>query len=280
MKLRSVRQLWGIPEETFEIAFPKIKANGYFAVESPLGLFSESTKSKIINLAKQHDLRIVYQIHTTNPSGKKNKNINDHVASFRQQLREAKELGVVFCNSHSGYDGWSDQDKIHFFQQLVHAEKEENMIVCHETHRRRALYNPWTTKAVLEAVPDLKITADLSHWFVVMEENLDDELDIVELVGRHTYLIHARVGHSQGPQVSDPRAPEALPWVEAHERCWDIIWRQQAALKREICYVEPEFGPSPYLPTLPYTGVPVTNLWDVCEWQMKRQKERFEKFHF
>lgn len=278
MQFRSVRHLWGVPEP-WEDAYQKIHSNGYYAVECPLFLYTEEQKAKALSLSKLHNLHMVCQIHTSLPWGPKNKNMDDHIASFRKQVRDAKELGVLFVNSHSGYDGWTDQEKIHFFTQLIHIEKEEGIMVAHETHRRRALYNPWCSKAILEALPDLKITADLSHWFAVVESDLDDEMDIIELVGRHCYHIHARVGHSQGPQVPDPRAPEWLPWVEAHERCWDVIWRMQHAAKKEFTYYEPEFGPPPYCPTLPWTNVPVTNVWDVCEWVVKRGKERFEKLY-
>ncbi|WP_279300477.1 hypothetical protein [Paenibacillus sp. GM2FR] len=38
----------------------------------------------------------------------------------------------------------------------------------------------------------------------------------------------------------------------------------------------PEFGPahSGYMHTLPFTGAPVTDLWDVNEWMAKRISER------
>lgn len=38
---------------------------------------------------------------------------------------------------------------------------------------------------------------------------------------------HCRVGYDHGPQVSDPRAPEWLPYMEGHERWWDRIWQAQ-----------------------------------------------------
>jgi len=187
-------------------------------------------------------------------------------------------MNAIFVNSHSGYDGWSFEENVEFFSQILEIEKEVGIVVCHETHRRRALYNPWICRDLLRRFPELKICADLSHWFTVVEDTLDDELDIIELLGKHCVHIHCRVGHSQGPQVPDPRAPEWMPWVEAHERVWDIIWREMKHVGREFLYLEPEFGPPPYLWTLPYTNVPVTNLWDVCEWFKDRQQERFLKF--
>lgn len=41
--------------------------------------------------------------------------------------------------------------------------------VSHETHRGRALFNPFITAHLLNRFPDLYITADWSHWTVVCE---------------------------------------------------------------------------------------------------------------
>jgi sugar phosphate isomerase/epimerase len=277
MQVRLIRQLWGV--EDWEKSFPKIKANGYEAVETPPMMLNEDQRIKLQDLIKKHDLKFVYQVHTNVYTEGRNNDMDHHVNYFREQLRHAKSMGAILCNSHSGLDSWTDEEKIVFFTRLVEVEKEEGIPVCHETHRRRALYNPWTTRNILQRVPDLKICADLSHWFNVCESTLDEMLDIIEIVGRHCILIHGRVGHSQGPQVPDPRAPEWLCWVEAHERCWDIIWQQQKAVGRTYTFFEPEFGPPPYCPVLPFTGMPVTNVWEISEWIKNRDIERFETFN-
>jgi hypothetical protein len=40
--------------------------------------------------------------------------------------------------------------------------------------------------------------------------------------------------------------------------------------------VVPEYGPPPYLPTIPYTGAPVADLWAICEWARERLRARYE----
>jgi len=281
MKLRLVRSLWGV-EEPWETVIPKFKQLGYYAVETPVGIFSENERNLLKKLLNENDLKLVCQIHTDpyySPPGKRNKNVNDHIKSFHNQVIIGKEFDTIFYNSHSGYDGWKETERNEFFEKALKIEKDEGVIIAHETHRRRILYNPWTTRDVLEKFPNLKITADFSHWFCVCHDVLDSEMDIIELTAKHTIHIHARVGYSQGPQVPDPRAPEWMPWVEAHERCWDKIWKIQSEKNTEFSYIEPEFGPKPYMPTLPYTDMPVSNLWDICEWQTKRQTELFNKLY-
>lgn len=79
------------------------------------------------------------------------------------------------------------------------------------------------------------------------------------------------------PQVSDPRAPEWDLHLTTHERWWDIIWDSQKRRGIETSYLTPEFGPPPYMPTLPHTGVPVADLADICDWMARREESRFSK---
>lgn len=62
MKITTVRHLWGVDE--WDVAFPKIKANGYAAVETCPGIFNETERSSLKALCQKHGLKLVYQIHT------------------------------------------------------------------------------------------------------------------------------------------------------------------------------------------------------------------------
>ncbi|MFA9218427.1 MAG: sugar phosphate isomerase/epimerase, partial [Sphingomonadaceae bacterium] len=75
--------------------------------------------------------------------------------------------------------------------------------------------------------------------------------------------IHARVGHAQGPQVGDFRAPEAQAALQAHLQWWDRVVALRRAAGAERLTLTPEFGPQPYTPSLPYTNQPVANPWEL-----------------
>jgi hypothetical protein len=64
--------------------------------------------------------------------------------------------------------------------------------------------------------------------------------------------LHARIA-AEGPQVSDPRAPEWDDAVKAHFAWWDAI----VAIKQkgEVNSIT-EFGPPDYMPTIPFTRQP------------------------
>jgi hypothetical protein len=39
-----------------------------------------------------------------------------------------------------------------------------------------------------------------------------------------------------------------------------------AKRRLQRCFIEPEHGPAPYQPALPYTSVPVSNVWEINSW--------------
>jgi len=201
--------------------------------------------------------------------------VSAHLVSFREQAVAAKTLKPLFINSHSGNDCWSSSEQRAFFSASLAIEAEVGIAICHEIHRGRIFFNPRDTRENLEAFPALKVCADYSHWVTVCERLLDDQPEAFRLAAERCLHIHARVGYEHGPQVPDPRAPEFDRHLRAHERWWDQIWDSQARRGFAVSTLTPEFGPPDYLHTLPYTQVPVANLWDICNWQAKRQAERF-----
>jgi hypothetical protein len=130
---------------------------------------------------------------------------------------------------------------------------------------------------MLDQFANLRLCCDLSHWVCVCERLIDSELAIIQQCAQHCIHLHARVGYEEGPQVPDPRAPEYARYVEAHERWWDLIWDAQQAQGHPYSTLTPEFGPPGYLHTLPYTQMPVADLWEICEWQAQRQAQRFQQ---
>jgi len=207
--------------------------------------------------------------------------VQDHVRSYHELVKEAKAWNATFVNAHSGHDSWSLDECVQFYRECVLIEAEEGMVVTHETHRRRAFYNPWITRDVLKAIPTVKVNADLSHWVCVGERLYEDAADaetwpeVLGLLAKSCHLIHARVGYEEGPQVPDPSAPEYSAAVNAHERWWTAIWDGMHKRNFTVVYLEPEHGPAPYLHTLPHTNVPVADLWKVNTYIGHRQAKRF-----
>jgi hypothetical protein len=109
----------------------------------------------------------------------------------------------------------------------------------------------------------------------VCERLIDDQIAVIRRSADRCIHLHARVGYEHGPQVPDPRASEYAAHLAAYERWWRIIWDAQASRSERVSTLTPEFGPSPYQHTLPFKNTPVSDLWDICNWQARRQAGKF-----
>lgn len=276
MKLALVRHLWGVDHTRgLDHEWPRWRDVGYEAFESAYH-FSPNREA-LLAFARRSGWRWIAQVFTRDfqPGG----TVREHLDSLRRQLEDCLPHNPWFFNAHSGSDAWSLAQAEDFYGAALELEVHLGVCIAHETHRLRCFGNPWTTRALLERFPNLKLTCDFSHWVCVAERLLEDCGPIIELAAQHCHHVHARVGHEEGPQVSDPRAPEWARHLAAHEAWWDIIWAAQKKRGLAVSTLTPEFGPAPYMPLLPYTQSPVANLADICDWQARRQASRFATLH-
>ena len=270
MQLLLFRHNWGLPEASWEQKLAKIRQGGFAGIET--GALLPPDYPYFRELLEKYRLRFIPQIFTSG-SG-----VKEHLASFRQQLSAVSMFEPARVNCHSGTDRWAHEEAVGFYREAMLIEADLAFPVAHETHRGRCLFHPWAAARLMEAIPNLHLCADFSHWVCVCERLLAGEEGILRECARRAVHIHARVGFENGPQVNDPRAPEWKAHVEAHEKWWTWIWEAQRALGASILTLTPEFGPPTYLPTHPYTQIPLVNLEEICDWQAQRQAFRFQQW--
>ncbi len=177
-----------------------------------------------------------------------------------------------------GLDAWSNEESITFFTGAMAYAKEHELEIIFETHRSRILFTPWVTRGIVQSLPQIKLTLDISHWCVVCERLMDTELEMIRAIAPHVHHIHGRVGYDQGPQVPHPGAPEYKEALLSHQEVWEIIWDAQNAKGMEITTMTPEFGPDGYLHTLPFTNAPVADLWEINCWMAEHEREHFNGY--
>jgi sugar phosphate isomerase/epimerase len=187
----------------------------------------------------------------------------DHLAELRQQLEECLLLRPLRVSVITGSDAWSLDLQIRFLREAVAIAAASGLAVSFETHRSRCLGHPWSLVQIVENVPDLRLTADLSHWCVVAERLMTPDLEPIVAMADRVDHIHARVGHPQGPQVSHPFAPEHGQALATHLACWRMFAERIRARQGPLLSFTPEFGPDGYMPTLPFTRQPVADLLEV-----------------
>ncbi len=122
------------------------------------------------------------------------------------------------------------------------------------------------------------ITADFSHWVCVTEsmlQNFTETVDEAIIRSRH---IHARVGFEQGPQVSDPSAPEWKYALDIFLGWWDRIVEVNANNSCKILPLTTEFGPQPYMPSIPFINQPVADQFEINCYMKDLLYERYKKY--
>lgn len=261
MNIQLYKALWGM-EGSCRDQLTRAAQAGYAGIEAPLPPANREAEFK--DLLEEFQLHYIAQVTTSVP----------HQETFAEQARRAAAFGPKLIVSHSARDGMKIEEQLRFFEAALMIEQEVGITIAHETHRSRAMFTPWTTRTLLEEFPELSITADFSHWCCVTESLLEDYVEDMEAAIRRTVHIHARVGYVQGPQVPHPGAPEYSRELTVFEAWWSRIvqYRREQGLSHTS--ITPEFGPPGYMHTLPFTGAPVADLWDVNEWMAKRISER------
>ncbi|HEY1765640.1 MAG TPA: hypothetical protein VGF85_12010 [Opitutaceae bacterium] len=268
MKLEAYRNLWGVsgPRDAAVAAFLEA---GYVGIEAIL--FSSREHAEMSRIVKRRALRFKGTIWTKDAG----RQVSDHLTLFKKQLWDLLRVGAQSINVIGGHDCWTTDEADRYFEGALEVGGASGVPISHELHRNSALFHPTVTRRALARFPELRLTCDFSHWVVGCERLIDDQLDLIRLCAGRADHLHTRIGTVEAPQTADPRAPEARPYVRAFERWWTIVWEAQFARGVAISTHCPEFGPPPYLPTLPYSRKPVADLADICDWQMRRQATRF-----
>lgn len=272
MKLLLVRHLWGVDLSAgYTPHLAHWHDAGYGVLESSQRMAPDAVELRRV-LAGE-GFRWIPQVFSNMFLG--SASVAVHLASLREQIEECLDASPLFINAHSGSDTWTLDEAEEFYRKVEDLEKELGCTVVHETHRSRFFGNPWQTVRLLDRVPSVKLTCDFSHWVCVAERLLPDAENVIERAAHHCFHLHCRVGYEQGPQVSDPRAPEWDHHLAVHERWWRSVWQAQQRRGLAEVTLTPEFGPAPYLPLLPYSQNPVADLNAVCDWMAERQRTEF-----
>lgn len=255
MKLIFGKSKWEMWDDPLEEFLQRVIDSGFEASEIYLSSLSESP-AEIARLHANHELRLIGQILTQGQS------YQEHIQSFESQFEFAAQCQVAFINSHAGRDIFSFEENLQIFQRAVELSQSSGIPILIETHRGRPTYSAIETRRYLEALPDLRLTADFSHWMVVHESDLADQsMNLEATIARADY-IHARVGYAEGPQIPDPRAPEWEHAVTRHLGLWQEVVNQHKRDGKEILCITPEFGPPAYMHTMPFTNQPVGDVWE------------------
>ncbi|GHM98689.1 hypothetical protein WSM22_01790 [Cytophagales bacterium WSM2-2] len=257
---------WGWPG-THEEFCVKAKAAGYDGAEV-WWIADEKSRNNLLESLTKHGLKAAVLW------GSGESDFQKHEVDFQKTFKSILDIKPLYINCHSGRDFFSAEQNQKIIDYSYATSASSGVPVYHETHRGRALYATTSTRGFIEKSSQLKITLDISHWCNVHESMLGDQPEAVNLALSRTEHIHARIGHPEGPQVNDPRAPEWKEIVQTHFNWWDKVVERKKKEGGRMTFLT-EFGPPHYMPALPYTVQPLASQWDVNVYMMRMIRERY-----
>lgn len=257
MTIKILSPLWGHEHLPLKSFLKKVKEAGYDGVDTWLP-DNTADKKLLFDLLQKHEMCLVSHQHEAQGA-----TFKKFKADYLKNLRLCAQPGPLLINSHTGRDYFSFEENLELVDAAQEFSDKTGISVVHETHRGRIGYSPQMITRFFERRKQFLITADFSHWVCVTESMLDNFGSIVQEAMDRSRHIHARIGYEQGPQVSDPRAPEWQYAVGKFLGWWDQIVAANSKLNTRILPITTEFGPPPYMPTLPFTKKPVSDQFEL-----------------
>lgn len=248
----------------------KAKKEGYDGIEIWWPM-KAADQDEMFAALKKHGLDVGFLCGGSQPDWQ------EHLDFFKKMTDAAAGNAVqkpLYINCHSGRDYFTYEQNRAFIDYTTSLSRQTGITICHETHRSRMLFAAPVAKQYMEKNPELRITFDVSHWCNVSESFLRDQAETLDLTLQRVEHIHARIGHPEGPQVNDPRAPEWDTAVKAHLAWWDKVAERKKKMGERMTILT-EFGPPDYMPTLPYSRQPLADQWAINVHMMHLLRKRY-----
>ncbi len=238
---------------TTEEYFAMVKNAGYAGVAINLGAADRETAYTTMPLFRQHELGCV---------------INAFPASMEDVLpvlEMAREFNAVVVNIIAQVIPSSLEEATLMVQDWMEEAEKENVNIEFETHRNSVTNDLGYTVKLLEAVPEMKLSVDLSHYVVDREISLplrDEESELIDKILRRADAFQGRVSSAQQIQLQ-LEFPQHQQWVVQFLDWWEAgfrHWRKRAAADDTLIF-QTELAPPEYAMTGP-DGMEMSNRWE------------------
>ncbi|MBS1752798.1 MAG: sugar phosphate isomerase/epimerase [Bacteroidetes bacterium] len=261
MELKYCCTYWGCENMPPGDFLQKARKEGYDGVEINMpdnSLYVEEFLSSIHNIKTEGNPAFVFIAQQVLALQKESADV--YRKKMEKRLTELALMRPLFINSHTGKDYYTFEENCRIIEIAENIAAKTGVPVYHEIHRGRFTFHLQMLLPYLQKFPGIKLCGDISHWCAVSESMLQDQEEALYKTFPHIHHIHARIGSEQSPQVNDPFAPEWVMHLEIFTNWWQKILYlhkdQQASFT-----ITPEIGPSPYMPVMPYSQLPLCDQW-------------------
>ncbi len=202
------------------------------------------------------------------------------IEDLRPVLRMAKEFDARFVNVIGQVMPISLEGMIPVIRAWIAMAEAEKVPILFETHRNCITNDLFTTLQLLDAIPELRLCADLSHflldrefWYPISAENHA----LIDRVLARSHSFQGRVGSREQIQVQIS-FPQHQKWFDLFAGWWEAgfrHWRAKAtpgAVLNFCC----ELGPMEYAIT-GADGLELSDRWEEALLIRKRVEAIWKK---
>lgn len=260
-RLRVGATLWGLENLpmnapvswTLEEKMARVAEAGFEHIECWLG--DEKAQREVPPVVREHGLKLAL--------GHRPSTVED----TQRVVATAEKLGAEFvlCQPASAYHAL--EDVVDIVREGAKMAAERGVCYFVETHRNNFTETIPQTLQLIEAVPEIKITADFSHFVVVGEFygwEAEGAIDRLRPIIEKCAHVHGRISNGEQVQVDvgDGSGGEGTP-AGFFKQIWTEIFRgwRKTAQPGDILPFSSELGPPRYAITLP-DGSEFSDRWE------------------
>jgi hypothetical protein len=257
-------------EWSIEERFEKIANAGYRGVCFDAGLahIPYDSLSKYVKYCENYDLDVLINAFPRNKEDVASAIVQAKM--FNGRCRFISIIGRVVP--------WSVDEVARVTRQWLKQGEEAQVQIYVEGHRNCMTNDLLFTLLLMEAVPELKMTADLSHFMVNQEWVTlpleDHEQTLISRFLERSECFQGRIASPEQVQIQ-PGFPQHEKWMNLFHDWWTeglTSWRRRHAGADDRCVFLCELGPPPYAIT-GADGYELTSRWDEAL-QIKATVER------
>ena len=195
-------------------------------------------------------------------------------------LEHVKELGADHVNLQPDVRPYRLEDCIAYIEGWRRLAHDARIPVHIETHRDRMTTDLFFTLHLLDCFPDLRLTADISHYVVGREFAWPISQENHALMHRildNAWGFHGRVASREQVQIQIS-FPHQKEWVDLFLGWWEYgfrSWRRRAPQDATLTFLC-ELGPREYAMTGP-DGYELSDRWQEAKMMQEMIRELWQR---
>jgi sugar phosphate isomerase/epimerase len=172
----------------------RARQEGYNGIETTLP-DDPDERNKVLQSLARHGLQLKALLSTSKTPG-----FIQHARQLENTLQALLDANPFLISLQTGKDHFSFDQNTQLLLMSKRVAHERSVTILQETQRGKFAFAVHVTAQYLRAMPSLLLDLDLSQWYTVAGNYLEDQDEAVDLALSRTAHIRARVGETDDLQ--------------------------------------------------------------------------------